>query len=189
MWKAVAVTLIAGMAAVAARHVLYPPAGAPAASRLFAVAGFAFLVLALVAVLWEGHRRRRGASRPGVGQSLFDPKNRRETFRIPYPEGERPTLHLSVSGTPQGLPPGVTLEVLNLSEEGACVRLPNEAEAGGRVEGEIRLTGGQSVAIAGRVACCTAATAHLEFAEALPGRLLFDEQRRLRGYFQPASST
>jgi hypothetical protein len=186
MPRVIVVILIAVLAAVAARQALHPSPGSPAAHQLFAVAGFAFLVLALVAVLWDRGRRRKESREAEVGSSLLDPGNRRETFRIPYPETERPVLRLT--GAHRSIPTDEALEVLDLSEKGARVRLPAGSELRGTVEGELSLPGGDRAAIVGTVVRCAGGEAGLDFTQALPATLLFEEQRRLRSYLRRAST-
>jgi len=184
MPRAVVVILIGALAALAARHALYPPPGAPAAHQVFAVAGFAFLVLALVAVLWDGGRRRKGSREGRAGASLLDPNNRRETFRIPYPEDERPIFRLA--GAHRGIAAGEALEVLDLSEEGLRLALPAGGELSGTVEGELCLAGGHAAPVTGTVVRGRDGEAALGFTRALPAGLVLAEQRRLRARLRPA---
>ena len=183
MSRAVVVTAIAALAAVAAHHALYPRPGTPAANQLFSAGGLAFLVLALVAVLWDGTRRRRSSRDGSATGSLLDAENRRETFRIPYPKEERPALRLA--GAHQGISAGQALAVIDLSEEGARASIPPGAALRGVVQGEIRFPGGQVVPVTGRAIRCGDGEAALAFARALPAELLLEEQRRLRAYLRP----
>jgi len=137
-------------------------------------------VLALLAVAWEGLRRRQAArKRGGIAETLLDPANRREAFRIPYPEGERPTLALADRDK--------TFEVLDLSEEGASFAVPAGAELRGAVHGELLLPGGKKAAITGQVVRCRGGVAALSLTRALPAGLLLDEQRRLRDHLRRAT--
>ncbi|MEW6489276.1 MAG: hypothetical protein AB1578_15335 [Thermodesulfobacteriota bacterium] len=181
MQAAFAALLVTALAAAAAVYAVSPGPDAPAASRYYAIAAFILLALALVAMLSEPLRRRAATRRRPTTEQLLDPANRREAFRIPYPEGERPWAILR---NPSGTGEGAGLEVLDVAERGVRLRTSGGVAVSGRVEGELRFPGGETAAIAGEVAWCAHGEAAVRLASPLPGRLLTEEQRRLRDHLK-----
>ncbi len=175
--------LVVALAAVAAVYALKPAPGAPATAQYYAIAAFVLLVLGLVAVLSEWLRRRRAARSRPPSDLLLDPSNRREAFRIPYPAGGRPILRLEAAlAGPRGL---VSLEVLDVAEEGLRLCVPEGACLEGRVGGHVVFPGGETAAVVGEVVRCGGGEAALRLSRALPSRLLVEEQRRLRDHLKP----
>lgn len=181
MQAAFVALLVAALAAVAAVYAVSPRPGAPGASRYYAAAALVFLALAFVALLSELWRRRTAARRPPPTDRFLDPANRRDSFRIPYPEGERPRAILR---TPSGNGGIVCLEVLDVAEQGVRLQTAEGAAFSGKVEGDLRFPGGETVAIEGDVAWCADGEVAVRLASPLPGRLLTAEQRRLRGHLR-----
>lgn len=176
-----AVILLAVLTAAAAVYAVSPGPGAPAASRYYAIAAFVFLALAFVAVLSDLLRRRTATRRGPPTDELLDPDNRRDSYRISYPEEERPWAILQ---NPSGTGGEVRLEVLDVAERGVRLRTSDGVEISGRVEGELQFPGGETAALAGEVAWCDDGEAAVRLASPLPGRLMIGEQRRLRDHLK-----
>lgn len=182
MSGALVTALVASLAAAAAVYALRPAPGAPATTRYYAIAAFVLLLLGLVAILSEWLRRRQGRRARPPTDFLIDVSNRRDAYRIPYPEGERPSLQLVGSAV------GRALEVLDVSEGGIRFRAPEGLRCEGTVTGQLVLPGGEIHGIAGEVVRCEPGEAALRLTRSLPPHVLLDEQRRLRGYLKPKSA-
>jgi len=181
MQAALTSLVLAVLAAAAAVYAVSPGPAAPSASRYYAIAAFVLLALAFVAVVSDLLRRRTAARRAPPTDQLLDPANRRDAFRIPYPEGERPWAILR---DPSGSGGAVRLEVLDVAERGVRLRTPEGVAVSGGVEGELRFPGGEAAGIEGEIAWCAEGEAAVRLASPLPGRLLTGEQRRLRDYLK-----
>lgn len=98
--------------------------------------------------------------------------NRRDFFRIPYPEDERPRLVL-----------GSTIcEVLDCSEGGLLFRpSPLELyEVGQHVDGRLRLIGGHEAQVAGRITRVTEDAVSVKLEVGIPFGIILKEQLHLR---------
>lgn len=186
MSGALVTALVAALAAVAAVYALKPAPGAPATTQYYAIAAFVLLILGLVAVFSEWLRRRRTARTRPPTDLLLDPNNRREAFRIPYPAGSRPLLRLEAAlAGPRGL---VSLEVLDVAEEGLRLLVPEGALLEGTLRGNLIFPEGETAVVVGEVVRCSGGEAALRLSRALPPRLLVEEQRRLRDHLKPRHS-
>lgn len=99
--------------------------------------------------------------------------NRREFYRIPFPDAERPRL---VAGLD-------ILEVIDCSEKGICFAPSQGAlpEVGQRIEGRLRFPRGVEVSVAGAVVRSDAERVSLELAAGgIPFYVILQEQLYLR---------
>ncbi len=134
------------------------------------VAGFVLVAAAVGGGLW----RRKHPVSPSLAP---DPANRRQTYRIPYPEGERPRLVALAPGAPASLVEGA--EVLDVSEEGLRFRLGPGETVGEAVEGRLVFPSGTEARVVGRVVRRDAGEVSLHLTRIVPPRVIVDEQRRL----------
>ncbi|MHB8767161.1 MAG: PilZ domain-containing protein [Deferrisomatales bacterium] len=165
---------------VAAFQVWTPSSAAPATGRYVAGTAAVLLGVAIVAVLADAARRRRARRRERARGLLADPRDRRDAYRVPYPEGEGPTLHL---GDPRRLAqarPG--FEVRDLSEEGLRVRLPEGSHLGDTFAGWIAFPGGRTAQVAGVVLRQSGDLAAVRLTRAVPPEVVVAEQVRLREF-------
>ena len=160
------------MAAQLRGVVSFGTATGPAATWGYAalVAGFVLVAAAVGGGLWR-------RSRPASASRPLDPSNRRETYRIPYPEAERPRLVAAAPGAPASLAEGA--EVLDVSEEGLRFRLGPGESVGETVEGRLLFPSGVETRVAGRVVRRTGDEVSLRLTRIVPPRVIVDEQRRL----------
>ncbi len=134
------------------------------------VAGFVLVAAAVGGGLW----RRKHPVPPSLAP---DPSNRRQTYRIPYPEGERPRLVAPAPGAPASLVEGA--EVLDVSEEGLRFRLRPGETVDETVEGRLVFPSGVEARVVGRVVRRDAGEVSLHLTRVVPPRVIVDEQRRL----------
>jgi hypothetical protein len=74
--------------------------------------------------------------------------------------------------------------VLDVAERGVRLRTCDGVAVPETVEGELRFPGGETAGIAGEIAWCAEGEAAVRLATPLPGRLLTEEQRRLRNHLK-----
>lgn len=99
--------------------------------------------------------------------------NRRQFYRVPYPEDQRPRLVVGCS----------ILEVLDCSEGGLRYAVGEGAPGsmGDPVEGRLRLRSGEELRVRGRVIRCSTADTSLRLeGRGIPFRTILREQIRLR---------
>lgn|GEM_PF-1320474 len=99
--------------------------------------------------------------------------NRRDYYRIDYPDSHRPRLWASFG----------CLEVLDCSETGLRYRLSGEPapEVGAEVEGRLRLGSGRDLRVHGRVTRVREGSVALDLSEpGIPFRVILQEQIHLR---------
>jgi len=148
----------------------------PAAALRFA----AFLggVIVVAAVIGGGlfWKRRRLPALPPLGD------NRRETFRIPYPEEERPLFfpHPGEDGTEEA----AGHEVVDVSEEGLRYLDPAPHTVGEEIRGRLEFPSGSRAEIAGELVRTGNGEVCVHLRRVVPPRIIVDEQRRLRGHLK-----
>ncbi len=160
-------------------QVFRPLGDATATGRAFAVAAAGFFGIALVFVATEELRFRRKQAqlnRLGTG----DLANRRETYRIGYPETGRPRFLLAAD--PAGSAP--VLEVLDLSEEGLRLGVPEGTALGPAVAGRLELPGQLPLEVQGRVVRRGAEDAAVHLRRPVPSPIIVAEQLRLKAHLR-----
>jgi len=184
MWirRTAVLLIVAAVAAAAWFKVVYYPHPSARASYYFAA--FVFGAIAAIALLLssmarEKHRRER------LRWTELYAGNRRETFRIPYPEDERPEFVLEPEPAGRGK---AVAPVLDVSEEGVRFVLRPPLDVGTEVRGTIRFPKGEVVPVAGRVVRVQEDQVCLHLTRPVPARVIVEETRRLRDHLKPRRS-
>ncbi len=152
-----------------------------AAERIYAMVAAALFGMPLLAILADTALKTR-APRDAGKLPAGNGDNRRETYRLSYPEGGRPTLH--VPGLPKG-----PLEVLDVSEEGVRCRLPPGVSVSGTVEATLHFPSGRKADVHGVAVRREGSELALRLSRGVPSRLLIEEQldqRKDRGETRPS---
>ncbi len=172
--------LVAAVVAAAWAKATYFPA--PSARTAYQFTAFFFAAVGVMALLVSSiaSERSRRARRVNLEKYV---DNRRETFRIPYPEGERPKLLADHDGAGAGVS-GV-YEVLDVSEEGVRFRADLDLEPGRTVRGEMVFPTGKRVRVEGTVVRRDGDEISVHLRRTVPGSIIVEETRRLRSHLKP----
>ncbi|GAB6062147.1 PilZ domain-containing protein [Deferrisoma palaeochoriense] len=180
--RAVLVLLVVGLGAAAWLKATRF-ADSPDATRYFA--GFFFLGVAGLALVGSSLARERTRRKRGFDLERHLAGNRRETYRIHYPEGDRPRFGILGNGG-NGEPRW--FEVLDASEEGIRFRAADGFVPGDEVEGRVEFPTGRWARVQGTVIRVEGDQVGLRLTRTIPGAIIVEETRRLRDHLRPSSS-
>ncbi len=180
--RAALVVLVVGIGVAAWYKATQLQDPAPTATRYFAA--LFFLGVAGIALLLAGMARERTRKRRGFDLERHLAGNRRETFRIPYPEGERPRLGL-LTGEQAAAEPR-WFEVLDASEEGLRFRSDGGFTLGQAVEARVEFPTGRWARVKGEVVRVDGDQVGLRLTRPIPAGIIVEETRRLRDHLRPA---
>lgn len=161
---------------LSAVQVVRPLGAATATGQAFSLAAAGFFGIALVFVATEELRRRRKHAQLLVAQAGTG-DNRRETYRIGYPEAGRPRFFPTAAAE-------ASLEVLDLSEEGLRLAVPEGFDLGVDLAGRLDLPGTPPLDVAGRVVRRGEHDAAVHLTRPLPSPLIVAEQVRLKEHLR-----
>ncbi len=180
--KALLFLLVVAVVVAAWAKATYFPA--PSARTAYQFTAFFFAAVGVMALLVSSmaSERSRRARRVNLDKYI---DNRRETFRIPYPEDERPKLLAESDGAVPGVP-GV-FEVLDVSEEGVRFRADLDLEPGHVVRGEVVFPTGRRARVEGTVVRRDGDQVSLRLRRTVPGSIIVEETRRLRSHLKPGA--
>lgn len=144
------------------------PGASTPTERVYAMVAAALLGMPLLALLASTPNRRH--VRPGSpAVPAADEGNRRETYRLAYPEGNRPKLYASsLSDHP--------FEVLDVSEEGLRLRAPLAISVGEMVEATLLFPSGRRASVCGGVVRREGSEVALHLVRGVPAKVLIEEQ-------------
>ena len=180
--KVLLLLLVAAVVAAAWAKATYFPA--PSARTAYQFTAFFFAAVGVMALVVSSmaSERSRQARRVKLEKYM---DNRRETFRIPYPEGERPRLVAEDDGAGGGVS-GV-FDVLDVSEEGVRFRAGLDLEPGRVVRGEVVFPTGKRARVEGTVVRRDGDQISLRLRRTVPGSIIVEETRRLRSHLKPGA--
>lgn len=156
-------------------------ADSPDAARYFA--GVFFLGIAGLALVGSSLARERTRRKRGFDLERYLAGNRRETYRIHYPEGERPRFGILGGG---GEAEPRWFEVLDASEEGIRFRAGDGFSPGDEVEGRVEFPTGRWARVQGTVVRVEGDQVGLSLTRTIPGSIIVEETRRLRDHLRPS---
>ena len=146
---------------------------------IFWICGILITVLSYN-ILWNFITSKKGGNthRPYA----FWP-NRRETYRIIYPDFVRPTLIIDeIDGTKKR---HLEFSIVDLSQEGSCFLDDGCLGAMKNFSGRIRFNNGDSISIDGEFIRKNGDHVSVRFKHAIDWPILLEEQRRIMGQLRP----